>query len=63
MTLLDATRMGLRASGIDASDERIMRALAMTDDDLRACDWCGMRAQPMGSEARCAEHDSERSER
>lgn len=28
----------------------------------RLCEWCGRVAQEMGTEARCGEHDSERSE-
>lgn len=27
----------------------------------RECEWCGRKAQAMGTEARCVEHDSERS--
>lgn len=33
------------------------------DPQLRECEICGREAQAMGSEARCAEHDSERMER
>lgn len=34
---------------------------ALRREMARACEVCGRAAQQMGTEARCAEHDSERS--